>query len=249
MLRRLTGRIRTKRAAEANTEPTDEPLVDNHPGTAVASSAQDHASDTGQAADGERPGDTSADTRTETHGAALDFESAASADDAVPHTTRTTTGLRSAIIASILVVAVLGGLIGYLGYRSYETRLAAQQRELFLQTARQAAVNLTTISYTHADQDVARILDSATGSFSDTFRDRAQSFIDVVKKAQSESEGTVTAAGLESIDADRAQVIVALSVKTSNAGVPEQQPRGWRMRLNVQKVGDTAKVSDVQFVA
>jgi Mce-associated membrane protein len=249
MLRRLTGRIRTERAAGANTEPTDEPLVDNDPATAVASSAQDHASDTRQVADGECPGDTSADTRTETHGATLDYESAASADDAVAHTTRTITGLRCAIIASILVVAVLGGLIGYLGYRTYETRLAAQQRELFLQTARQAAVNLTTISYAHADQDVARILDSATGSFQDTFRDRAQSFIDVVKKAQSESEGTVTAAGLESVDADRAQVIVALSVKTSNAGVPEQQPRGWRMRLSVQKMGDTAKVSDVQFVA
>jgi Mce-associated membrane protein len=52
---------------------------------------------------------------------------------------------------------------------------------------------------------------------------------------------------VESVDGDKASVIVAVSVKTSNAGVPEQQPRGWRMRLNVQKVGDSAKVFDVAF--
>jgi Mce-associated membrane protein len=43
-------------------------------------------------------------------------------------------------------------------------------------------------------------------------------------------------------------VLVAVSVKTSNAGAPQQDPRGWRMRLSVQKVGDEAKISNVAFV-
>jgi Mce-associated membrane protein len=119
---------------------------------------------------------------------------------------------------------------------------------VFLQAGRQAAIDLTTISYSQADADVARILDSATGTFHDEFQKRSQPFIDVVKKAQSDSQGSVTSAGVESVEGDKASVIVAVSVKTSNAGVPDQQPRGWRMRLNVQKVGDTAKVSDVAFV-
>lgn len=157
-------------------------------------------------------------------------------------------GRRLVLVASLLIVAVLGGLVGYLGYRGHQMQVAAQQRELFLSVGRQTAINLTTISYTQAEADVARILDSATGTFHDEFRQRSQPFIDVVKRAQSTSQGNVTAAGLASIDGDRAQVIVAVSVKTANAGVPEQQPRGWRMRLDVQKVGDTAKVSDVAFV-
>jgi Mce-associated membrane protein len=156
--------------------------------------------------------------------------------------------LRLALVASALIVAVLGGLVGYLGYRGCQTRVAAHQRDLFLSVGRRAAINLTTISYTQAEADVARILDSATGTFHDDFQHRSQPFIDVVKRAESTSQGSVTAAGLESIDGDRAQVIVAVSVKTTNAGVPEEQPRGWRMRLDVQKVGDTAKVSDVQLV-
>jgi Mce-associated membrane protein len=155
---------------------------------------------------------------------------------------------RFAIAAGLVVVAAVGGLAGWLGYRSYQAHEAAVQRNLYLQVARQAAVNLTTISYTEVDADVQRILDSATGSFYDDFQGRSQPFIDVVKQAQSKSEGTVTEAGLESETADQAQVLVAVSVKTSIAAAPEQDPRHWRMRISVQKVGDGAKVSNVGFV-
>jgi Mce-associated membrane protein len=113
---------------------------------------------------------------------------------------------------------------------------------------RQGALNLTTISYTEADADVARILDSATGTFHDDFQKRSQPFIEVVKQAQSKTEGTVTAAGLESVKGDSAQVLVAVSVKTTNAGAPEPQPHAWRMRIDVQKVDDGVKVSNVGFV-
>jgi len=169
--------------------------------------------------------------------------------EAPPHpATRAPTRLRTALVASTLIVAALGGLAGFVGYGAYEARVAAHQRDLFLQVGHQAAVNLTTINYTEADADVARVLDSATGAFHDDFQKRSQPFIDVVKQAQSTSQGSVTAAGLESVEDNQAQVIVAVSVKTSNAGASDQQPRGWRMRLVVQRVGSTAKVSDVQFI-
>jgi Mce-associated membrane protein len=60
--------------------------------------------------------------------------------------------------------------------------------------------------------------------------------------------GTVTAAGLESSTANDAQVLVAVSVKTSNIGAAEAEPREWRMRISVQKVGSDVKISNVEFV-
>jgi Mce-associated membrane protein len=60
--------------------------------------------------------------------------------------------------------------------------------------------------------------------------------------------GTVTEAGLESETANDAQVLVAVTVKTSIASAPEQNPRAWRMRVSVQKVGEDVKVSNVEFV-
>jgi Mce-associated membrane protein len=53
---------------------------------------------------------------------------------------------------------------------------------------------------------------------------------------------------VESESADEAQVLVAVSVKTSNSGAPEQEPRFWRMRITVHKTDDGVKVSNVAFV-
>lgn len=152
------------------------------------------------------------------------------------------------LAACAAVVAGLAGLTGWLGYHQFQSHQAQQRHNVFLQAARQAALNLTTISYTEAGADVARILDSATGQFRDDFQQRSQPFIEVVNRAQSRSVGTIIDAGVQSEQDNQAQVLVAVNVDTSLAGAPEPQPRAWRMRMTVQRVGSGAKVSNVEFV-
>jgi Mce-associated membrane protein len=161
---------------------------------------------------------------------------------------RTVSHVALATAFGLVIVLALGGLVGWLGWQAYQSHEAEQQRALFLQVGKQAAINLTTIDFAHADTDVKRILDSATDQFYDDFSKRSQPFVDVVKQAQSKSTGEVTSAGVESETGDSAQVLVAVTVKTSNAGAPEQQPRAWRMRISVKKVDNDAKVSNVEFV-
>jgi Mce-associated membrane protein len=157
--------------------------------------------------------------------------------------------LLPAFIAGVVAVVALGALTGWLGYRAHESQQMKAERDSYLQVARQGAVNLTTIDYAHADADVQRILDSATGQFYDEFSQRSAPFADIVKKSQSNSQGTITEAGLESVSGDEAQVMVAVSVKTAVANAPEQPPRSWRMRLTVQKSGQDMKIANVGFVA
>jgi Mce-associated membrane protein len=109
-------------------------------------------------------------------------------------------------------------------------------------------VNLTTIDWQHADADVQRIVDSATGAFYDDFSNRSKPFINVVQQLNSKSTGTVTAAGLESASRDEARVLVAVSVKTSTGAAPQEELRAWRLRLTVTRVGNEVKVSKVEFV-
>jgi Mce-associated membrane protein len=170
-----------------------------------------------------------------------DYDEAAPAKSPMSH-------VRLATIAGLVLVVALAALTGWLGFRTYESHKADEQHKMFLQVGRQGALNLTTIDWEHADADVQRILDSATGTFYDDFQKRSQPFVAVVKQAQSKSVGTIAEAGLESESGDGAQVLVAVTVKTSNAGAPEQAPRSWRMRISVQKVGDEAKVANVEFV-
>lgn len=154
----------------------------------------------------------------------------------------------AAMTAGLALVVALGALIGWLGYRDYQDRQFAATQAAVVNAAREGATNLTTIDFTRIDADIARILDSSTGTFHDDFAGRAQPFIEVVKQAQSKSEGTVTSAGLESMEGDLGRVLVAVSVKTSNAGAREQEPRAWRMRIDVKRVDGGFKMSNVQFV-
>ena len=199
---------------------------------------------------------TKADAATEADDAkADDAESgapaeAANADEAEESAPARTpmSHVKIALIAGLVAVVALAGLTGWLGFQAYQAQQTQDLRSLYLQVGRQGALNLTTIGYEDAEADVQRILDSATGTFYDDFQRRAEPFVEVVKQAQSTSEGTIAEAGLESFSDNEAQVLVAVTVRTSNAGAPDQAPRAWRMRISVEKVGDEAKVSNVEFV-
>lgn len=181
-----------------------------------------------------------------------DVELESAADDAdgepTPSSKKPMAASWRATLFGLAIVVVLAGLVGWLGFRVYQSHQAQAQRSQFLQVARQGALNLTTIDWQHAEADVHRILDGATGEFYDDFAKRSQPFIEVLKQAKAKTVGTITEAGLESETTDSAQALVAVSVQTSNGGEPEQVPRAWRMRINVQKVGDQVKVSNVGFV-
>src|SRR5689334_13665311 len=77
-----------------------------------------------------------------------------------------------ALAAGAVVVAMLAGLVGWSGYHAYEKHEAQVKRDLFIHTARQGAVNLTTIDFSQIEGDVQRILDLSTGSFRDDFAKR-----------------------------------------------------------------------------
>lgn len=155
---------------------------------------------------------------------------------------------RGAFVFGVAVVAALFGLVGWLGLHDSRSPQEQVQRSQLLQAARQGALNLTTIDWKHAESDVQRIIDGATGEFHDDFVQRSRPFIDVIKKFQSTSVGTVSEAALETATGDAAQALVAVTVNTANVGESEQEPRSWRLRISVHRVDDQIKVSDVEFV-
>jgi Mce-associated membrane protein len=207
--------------------------------------ADDAATTTGQVSEteGEQPAEPTDEVD------AAEAAEADTDDDVAPEAKPPISHVRLALIAGLVAVLALSGLVGWLGYRAYHAHALQAQRDVFLQVGRQGALNLTTIDFEHVDDDVKRVLDSATGPFYDQFQQRAQPFAEVVKQVKSKSVGNVTEAGLETASATEAKVLVAVTVNTAIAGQPEQAPRAWRMRISVQKVGDgNAKVSNVEFV-
>ena len=224
-------------AADVPETGKPEPAAATEAATATKADAATEADD----AEVEDADSDDADSDAAEADAATDAEESAPARTPMSH-------VKIALIAGLVAVVALAGLTGWLGFQAYQAKQTQDLRSLYLQVGRQGALNLTTIGYENAEADVQRILDSATGTFYDDFQRRAEPFVEVVKQAQSTSEGTIAEAGLESFSDDEAQVLVAVTVRTSNAGAPDQAPRAWRMRISVEKVGDEAKVSNVEFV-
>ncbi|MEW2479012.1 Mce protein [Mycobacterium sp. NPDC049093] len=168
-------------------------------------------------------------------------------EHAAPERRRFLRSQTAAVLGGVLVVALVA-LTGWLGYDYYQVHQEQQRRDMFMETARQGATNLTSIDWEHADDDVQRVLDSSTGRFYDDFEKRSKSFLDVVKQIKSKSVGTVTASALDSYSEDKADVLMSVTIRSTNAGVPEQDPQVWRMVLTVQDVEGKAKVSNVEFI-
>ena len=118
----------------------------------------------------------------------------------------------------------------------------------YVEAGEQTAANLTTVDHRTIDADVERILDGATGDFRSDFAKRAESFKDVTREAQSVSKGTVTGAGLERLRADHADVLVVVTVETTNGDAPPQQPKSWRIRIGIVHDADGYLADSVEFI-
>lgn len=153
-----------------------------------------------------------------------------------------------AMRAGAIGVLVLTALAGWLGLRAVAGDSAEAQRDLFVRAARRTATELTTVDYQHVQDDVQRVLDSTTGDFHQSFADHSASLIDTVTRDRTESVSAITEAGIESQSGTTAAVLVAVSVASTQLGGTDLPPHGLRMRLTVQRVGDDAKVSDVEYV-
>ena len=153
----------------------------------------------------------------------------------------------AAVAATLLVAALVTGVVLLALAKSSADRLDAQ-REGYLQTARQGVLNLTTIHYATAPADVQHLLDGASGLFAQDFGGKKDSYIQVVQKAQVNSDGKIISTGLARIDGDTGVVLVASTAKVSNSSAPAGEDRSYRLRVTVTDTDGRMTVSNVEFV-
>jgi len=115
--------------------------------------------------------------------------------------------------------------------------------------ARQGIINMTSLDFNRAKEDVQRVIDSSTGQFRDDFQQRAKDFTSVVEQSKVTTQGTVNAAALESMNGNSASVLVSATSKITNAAGAKDEPRVFRLRVTVTEDGGQYKMSKVDFVA
>ncbi len=148
-------------------------------------------------------------------------------------------------------IAAICGLLGVSGWMlwHHHTVLDERQRSAeFVAAAKQGVVNLTSLDFNKAKEDVQRVLDSSTGEFRDDFQRRAEDFESVVKDSKAVTEGSVAATAVESMGKDSAVVLVLANERVTNSAGAKDDPRAFRFRVSVIRDGDQLKISKVEFV-
>jgi Mce-associated membrane protein len=132
---------------------------------------------------------------------------------------------------------------------SHRHQAADQQRRAeYAAAARQSVVTLMSLDFNKAKDDVQRIIDNSTGQFKDDFKTQEEDFIKVAQESKVITEVTVNATAVESMTDDSAVVLVSAASRVTNAAGAKQEPRSWRLSVNLQREGGQIKMSKVEFV-
>lgn len=146
------------------------------------------------------------------------------------------------LVAAVAVTATLGRA-------GWERDRAAAARAEALAAGRQLAVNFVTMRYSTFDADTARVVAGATGDFRKEYESTLAKLKPVVLENHTVSTVERAEAAYVSGDGDSAQVIVGLVAPTTNTATPQPEKKTYRLRLALEKAGDSWKVSSLDFVS
>lgn len=154
-------------------------------------------------------------------------------------------------VAAVVTVLIIGGLIAASAWivAQHKNVQAHQQRTAeFEAAARQGVVTLMSLDYNKVDDNVKAIVDNSTGDFKKDFESAADDFKKTARESKAVTEASVSSAAVETSTDRDAVVLVAATTKVTNAAGARQEPRNWRLSVNLVREGDQIKVSKVEFV-
>jgi Mce-associated membrane protein len=155
------------------------------------------------------------------------------------------------VLASVVAIACTAALItlSVLMVIDHRNQAAEQQRRAeYSAAARQSVVTLMSLDFNKAKDDVQRIIDNSTGQFKDDFKNQAEDFIKVAQDSKVITEVGVNVTAVESMTDDSAVVLVSATSRVTNAAGAKQEPRSWRLSVDLKREGDQIKMAKVEFV-
>jgi Mce-associated membrane protein len=198
-------------------------------------------------------------TESETDTAVYDAATAAEADDPVDapeaepveKQRRWTTGrivkIAAASVASMVTCALI--TLSVLMVQHHRGVVRDQQRNAeYSAAARQSIVTMMSLDYSKAKEDVQRIIDNTTGQFKDDFQNNAPDFIKVAEDSKVVTDVSVNATAVESMTDNTATVLVSATSRVTNSAGAKQDPRSWRLSVDLKRDGGQIKMAKVEFV-
>lgn len=155
---------------------------------------------------------------------------------------------RIVALAALLCAAALLAVSGYMVKTQQDVQADQRNRAEFVAAAKQVVVTLMSIDFNNPQQSVQQIVDNSTDPFRAEFQRAADDFIKVAKDSKVTTTATANAAAVASVTADSAVVLVSASSTVTNEAGVNEEPRNWRLTVDLKREGDRIKMAKVEFV-
>ena len=155
------------------------------------------------------------------------------------------------VLALVLACAcVFGGVLVVQKHRDDQRATAEQERYGdVLAAARTEVTAFINIDYRNAQDSIDAVAAGATGDFRKQYDSSTDGVVKLLQREQSVMDGTVLWSGVVDVDSDSATVLAATTGTVANRSTGNKQvARYFRLKLDLQKVGDQWLTSNLEFV-
>lgn len=150
------------------------------------------------------------------------------------------------LVAAVVIVALLAAT-AVLGYLLWQGQQEDELRRTATDDASRLVVQLASYNHTDVDENLAVVTAEATPDFAERYREVSEGLRELLASGKGTSAGTVTHAAAESVDEERAVVLVFLDQEITNITVPEGRVDSSRMVVTLVRDGDRWLLDDAQL--
>ncbi len=153
---------------------------------------------------------------------------------------------RTAVLVLVLaaVLAGLGVLIGLDGDQHSRPADGSAARVV----AERVAVTLASGTEADVPRRVEELKTLSTGEFRTQLDSTGQTWQAILQQGKVDSRGTVVAVGLERLDTDRADVLIALTASIRSTAAPRPDARHYRLAVELRRADDGWRAARVVAV-
>ncbi|MEZ0052312.1 Mce-associated membrane protein [Mycobacterium sp. MAA66] len=150
-------------------------------------------------------------------------------------------------VAALVFCAFLG-LGAAMTWSHHVAQTHRQQQEQAAAVARQGVIDIMSLNFVNAEEDVQRILDNATGKFKQDFQGQQYLLVKQLIMSKVVAHVTVTGVAVQSATDDSAVVLVATTSQAANANDAQQAPKRFRVVVTLAKDQGRLKISDLAYL-
>jgi len=154
----------------------------------------------------------------------------------------------AAQVAALSIALIVLLTVSELLFRHDQATPTDAARQAAVNAAEAVALELSTIGAGNAGEHMESLAKQSIGEFHDQLSGYSPIFQKILQVGKVSSRGTVTATGIERLDADSATILVTLSATVTNSQLPAGQLRGYRLAVQLERSGTQWLASKVDYV-